>query len=345
MERLAHIDALRGGAAVLLMVQSLLVPSPEESWLMQHAVDVRLLACLWFLLGCGFIVPASLHARTDDGRGFVVRRLLRLLPVYLLAVLLTAIVLPAAPAWLPGVTMHSTDVAFEVIGGYGALPPLLLFYGLCLALHALGLLHSVSLRAGCALLLLAAALLLALLHQLLDMAVPVTLPLVLSLMFFASIWHEAQHESSSYARRRAREYARYTLRVYLLVIPVVFIAGWSATETAWPRELISYALAIASFLLFSSRLPLRAPLLVWLGSLSYSLYLLLPAMQGLSARLTEALDLTSPAATVAGAVFGLLLALGSALLCRHLLELPLAHAGRRLTGQRDLLPLIRLHGR
>ncbi|MCQ4297522.1 acyltransferase [Pseudomonas stutzeri] len=345
MERLAHIDALRGGAAVLLMTQILLVPALEANWLMQHGLDTGLLACLWFLLGGGFIVPASLHAGTEDGRGFVIRRLLRLLPVYLVAVLLTAIVLPAAQAWLPGVTTASTGVAYDAIGGYGALPPLLLFYALCLALQALGLLHSVSLRAGCALLLLAAALLLALVRQLLDMALPVTLPLVLSLMFFASIWYEAQHESSSYARRRAREYVRYTLKVYLLVIPVVFIAGWSAAGTAWPRELISYALAIATFLLFTSRLPLRAPALVWLGSLSYSLYLLLPAMQRLGERLAQALELTAPTASVVGAALGLLLAIGSALLCRHLLDLPLAHAGKRLTGQRDPLPLVRLHSR
>ena len=59
-----------------------------------------------------------------------------------------------------------------------------------------------SLRAGCALVLLA-ALLLALTQQLIDRTLPVTLPLVLSLMFFASLRYEVQHEASSYARRRA----------------------------------------------------------------------------------------------------------------------------------------------
>ena len=45
------------------------------------------------------------------------------------------------------------------------------------------------------------------------------------------------------------------------------------------------------------------------------------------------------------ALLGLLLALGSAMLCRWLLEQPLAHAGKRLTGQSGLLPLARLHTR
>ncbi|HCG38199.1 MAG TPA: acyltransferase, partial [Pseudomonas sp.] len=88
MERLAHIDALRGSAALLLIFQTLLLPL-SGGWALQHALDPGLLAVLWFLLCCGFIVPASLHTSVDGGRGFVVRRLLRLLPVYLLAVLLT----------------------------------------------------------------------------------------------------------------------------------------------------------------------------------------------------------------------------------------------------------------
>lgn len=345
MERLAHIDALRGSAAVFLIFQTLLVPSLSDGWALQHALDPGLLAVLWFPLCCGFVVPASLRTSVDGGRGFVIRRLLRLLPVYLLAVLLTAIVLPTTPAWLPGVAAPGSATAFEVIGAYGALPPILLFYGLCLLLQVLGLLHSVSLRASCALVLLAVALLLALARQLMGAELPATLPLVLSLMLFASLRYEAKHESSSYARRRAREYARYTLRVYLLVVPIIFLAGWSANATAWPRDLFTYVLAIMTFLLFTSRLPLRAPPLVWLGSLSYSLYLLLPAMHRLSELLTQALGLSGPTAGLAGAAFGLLLALGGAQLCRQLLELPLAHAGKRLTRQQDLMPLARLHSR
>ena len=345
MERLTHIDALRGSAAILLIFQTLLVPLLAGSWVLRHVVDPGLVAQLWFLLACGFVVPASLHVSVDAERGFIIRRLLRLLPVYLLAVLLTAIVLPASPAWLPGVTPATAGVAFETIGAYGALPPVLLFYALCLMLRLLGLLHSVSLRAGCAFVLLAAALLLALVQQLIGTALPVTLPLVLSLMFFASLWYDAQLESSSYARRRAREYARYTLRLYLLVMPVIFLAGWSAGATVGPRDLLSYALATVTLLLFTSRLPLRTPLLVWLGSLSYSLYLLLPAMHRLSELLTHSLGLTGSTASLAGTVLGLVLALGSALLCRHLLEQPLAHAGKRLTGQHELLPLVRLHSR
>ncbi|MFY1079705.1 hypothetical protein, partial [Escherichia coli] len=64
------------------------------------AIDLWLVATLWLLFGCGFLVPAALHAGGNDGRGFAIRRLLRLLPVYLLAVLLTAVLLPSLPAWV-----------------------------------------------------------------------------------------------------------------------------------------------------------------------------------------------------------------------------------------------------
>ncbi len=345
MERLAHVDALRGSAAVLLLVQALLVPLAGDGPPTDYGLDLWLLAILWFLLGCGFVVPASLHASTDGGRGFIVRRLLRLVPTYLLAAVLTLMLLPDAPVWLPGVQAPTAAIPFEVAGAYGAMPPILMFYGLCLLLHQLGLLQSVSLRAGCALLLLAGALLLAMARQLLDEALPVTLPLVLSLMFFASLWHEAQHEQSSYARRRAKEYARYTLRAYGLVLPVIFIVGWSRGEASWLRDLLTYAVALAAFVLLTGRLPLRTPLLLWLGNLGYGLYLLLPAMRQLANMLMQSIALSAAAADLTGAALGLVLALGAAMLCRLLLEQPLAHAGKRLTGQCGLLPLARLHSR
>ncbi|HAG17553.1 MAG TPA: acyltransferase, partial [Pseudomonas sp.] len=103
--------------------------------------------------------------------------------------------------------------------------------------------------------------------------------------------------------------------------------------------------AVALFLLFTGRLRLRAPLLIWFGSLSCSLYLLLPAMQRLGQLLTQTLGLNGPLAASASAVFGLALAITSALLCRRLLEHPLTRAGNRLTGQRGVLPLGRLHSR
>ena len=74
--------------------------------------------------------------------------------MYLLAVLLTRCCY-RLPAWLPGVTSRYPGMAFEAVSAYGALPPSAVLR-LCLLLHALGLLHSVSLRAGCALVLLAA---------------------------------------------------------------------------------------------------------------------------------------------------------------------------------------------
>ncbi len=86
-------------------------------------------------------------------------------------------------------------------------------------------------------------------------------------------------------------------------------------------------------------------MLIWFGSLSCSLYLLLPAMQRLGQLLTQTLGLNGPLAASASAVFGLALAITSALLCRRLLEHPLTRAGNRLTGQRGVLPLGRLHSR
>ena len=344
MERLAHVDALRGGAALLLLMHALPLATADGATA-GLGVDLWLLATLWFLLGCGFVVPASLHASSDGGRGFVVRRLLRLVPLYLLAALLTALLLPEASAWLPGVTAAKRAIPFEVASAYGAMPPILLFYLLCLLMHQLGLLHSVSLRAGAALLLLACSLLLALARQLLDGALPVTLPLLVSLMLFASLRHEAQHADSSYARRRAREYARYTRRAYVLVLPVIFLAGWSQGDAAWARQLLTYAVALAGFVLLTGRLTIGTPLLVWLGQLGYGLYLLLPAMQRLAALLMQNLAISGPGAVMGTALLGLLLALGSAMLCRWLLEQPLAHAGKRLTGQSGLLPLARLHTR
>ncbi|WP_313025803.1 acyltransferase family protein [Pseudomonas lopnurensis] len=346
MERLAHIDALRGSAVMLVVFQALFVPLLGHPWLLQHALDPGLLGTLWFVLISGFVVPASLRA---DARHFVTRRCLRLFPAGAVATLLVVAVLgPASAGLFADATANVASPPFEVLRACGPLPVVLVFYLLCLGFQWSGLLQSVSLRSGCALLLLALALLLALVRYLFAMSLPVTLPLVLSLMFFASVWHEAQHEDSSYARRRAREYARHTLRFYGLVLPVIFLAGWASglePGESGSRYLFTYVLAIGGFLLLSSRLPLSSPLLIWLGGISYSLYLLLPTLQPAVHRLTAGLDLAGGTNALLGAVLGTLLALVAAQLCRRLVEQPFIHLGKRLAGRRNAQPLMRLHSR
>ncbi len=65
MERLVHIDALRGGASILLIVHVVALPLLTEPG-SSPAIDLWLVATLWLLFGCGFLVPAALHVAMTD---------------------------------------------------------------------------------------------------------------------------------------------------------------------------------------------------------------------------------------------------------------------------------------
>jgi peptidoglycan/LPS O-acetylase OafA/YrhL len=337
MKRLAYLDALRGIAALMVVFTHLYGPLLGDVWLFRELLDVGKLGVLWFFMISGVVIPFSLRPVPDGARRFVISRFMRLYPAYWLSLLvyLSMLQLDGAlmPPWaqvMANLTMLQTLLGFaDVIGLYWTLFIELVFYGLCLLLFMSGKLYDLATRTRCALGMLVLGLALAALRELTERKLPVALPLALSLMFFGSIWRQwllAEHS------RQLTRCLVLVLGAYLLLLPPTLLLAYSqdmGVGEAPGRYMFTYATAIISFMVLTRVVQLKHPALVWLGGVSYSLYLLHPSMLMLSDFLLKGLQL----APLYNAVLATVLTLGIAHLSFRFIETPFIHLGKRLNNR------------
>lgn len=337
MKRLEYLDALRGIAALMVVFTHLFVPLLGDVWLFRELLDIGKLGVIWFFIISGVVIPFSLRPEPDGARRFVISRLLRLYPAYWLSLLLYLTllhlgggVLPARAQVIANVTMLQTVLGFDdVIGLYWTLFIELVFYGLCLLLFLSGKLYDLRTRTHCALGSLVLGLALAVLRDMTERKLPVALPLALSLMFFGSIWR--QWLLGEYSRALTRSLV-LVVGAYGVLLPPILMLGYRLDmgngETG-TRYLFTYAAAISSFVLLTHFVQLKHPALVWLGGVSYSVYLLHPSMLMLSNLLLDSLQV----APLYHALLASVLTLAIAQLCFRFIETPFIQLGKRLNNR------------
>lgn len=349
--RLDHLDALRGVAAVAVMWYHYVHGQARDFGAVGNlavvaltdVVDAGKVAVVLFFAISGFIIPNSLssqHARPV--RHFVVGRFFRLYPAYWLSIALCVLFfetsrVPAERDILLNLTMVQGFLGVRDINGVAwTLLIELVFYAVCLAMHLAGVLGSRRAQFLAFLAALGLALLLAGLRYALVRKFPVAMPLGIAVMFLGTLWRGVVLERDP----AARGYAGRALLLLVAVLPPICVLAYSADfgfgET-WPRYLVAYAVAVGAFLLFTSRLRLRSRALAYLGTISYSVYLLHTPMAAALSRLglfpTEGL---TPAAQwlVVGAAMAAVVALSA--LSHRFVERPAIAFGRHLSELRGL---------
>lgn len=347
MQRLTHLDGLRGIAALLVVYQHLVECAggiaPAGSWVTAHLsqlltfIDVGKAGVIAFFAISGFVVPFSFGAQALPRLGFTLSRLFRLYPAYWLSLGVAALLLPAlgvasfgAPQLVANLSMVQLLLGqADVLNVYWTLLVELVFYASCLVVFSLGRLHAPAWCAGIACALLAVALAGSVLRARGHALAPVALPLYLAVMWFSAglrLWLLERRPGAG--------------RCCALVLPLLLVAfplAWSvAYDDHTHRESVlavvtAFYAGLALFFWCVLRGRFAAPWLVRLGVLSYSLYLFHPL--ALEVARAVAMRAPWPWSVPTLALLTLALSLLAAVVVQRWVEAPGIALGKRLMSR------------
>lgn len=264
-----------------------------ERWMadiFRRWIDFGRVGVIMFFALSGFVIHYSISERMKRPLAtFAIRRFLRVYPIYWTSLLLALVL--ALVGWMPldvgthwGQFLVNTTLAQEwfgvpnVLGVYWTLEIEVLFYVSCAVLFAMGLLQKPAWRLAASMGFLFIALITALAAWSMDRRLPLAPGLSLAIMFWATLWQAWIIKDDRYCLRLAQ----IGLLIMLALIPVITLVGynppgdvllggegWNRLGTYWTALLLFVFLTLS----FRGRTWGPAPLL-WLGTISYSVYLL-----------------------------------------------------------------------
>jgi peptidoglycan/LPS O-acetylase OafA/YrhL len=346
-DRLRNIDGLRGLAASLVLFQHLceqysaLAPSGNVfaasfSQAFLHILDLGKVGVVAFFAVSGFVVPFSFNDETAH-IGFLVSRFFRLYPAYWLSLLLAVVLLPvisstrfSAGQVIANITMlqeafHSVDV----LPVYWTLFVELVFYALCLAMFTFGRLYSPWTIFGLFILTLGMAFGGSILRARGAISVPVGIPLYIGVMLFGTMVRLGTVEGSQLSRRLLLG----MVPLLVIVIPSVWLVAYndgSHRETVI-ADILAFYLALALFFYCVIGKAFAAKPLVYVGSISYSLYLFHPIALEIGGFFGA--KVKWPLSGVVLVLSTLVLSLGIAHFTFSRLEKPMVRRGREIAKQ------------
>jgi peptidoglycan/LPS O-acetylase OafA/YrhL len=284
--RYGYIDSIRGLAAVAVVyfhvaddfLKNADPKGVEESLfhVVTGPVDLGKVAVTLFFAVSGFVIPFSLlRAKDRPVRDFCIGRFFRLYPAYWLSIPFGLVAFNVlrpnpidAPTVLGNATMLQQFVGLpNVVPVYWTLQIELIFYGLCVLLFLGGWLQSNRRVLLVALAMIALGALLAAARLATGTDFPVAFGPALAIMFFGVLWRRHLLDGD----RQARRFALIALALLVLALPAIARMGYGADD--WSRYTLTYYLALGLFVLLTTRLRLESRFLLFLGAISYSIYL------------------------------------------------------------------------
>lgn len=279
--RLRYLDAIRGLAALAVVLSHFIERTTlHKTWFFSHFNLGQFGVVLFFILS-GMVIPYSLKPESGGVRLFIVSRFFRLYPAYWFSIILAVItslvffhVQPETKVILFNMTMiQSVFGVPDLFGVYWTLIIELFFYVLCVLLFIVGILKNRKLNFIIAVSFLVLAVAMAWLRWYLDRKVPVALPLALSLMFFGSLWRDATVKNDIYAQSLCVWWGG----CFALSLPAICFLAYSKSYGFGENPiayLLTYSSSVAFFIVMTSKCKLTFRPFVFLGTVSYSMYLL-----------------------------------------------------------------------
>ena len=290
VRRLTYLDSLRGIAALSVVFYhytyalqdkgSLSGLSLKFSHIIIYYIDLGKFGVVLFFLISGYIIPTSLKDARGTVRDFAVTRFCRLYPFYwfmLLIYILFSVGDRASELHLVKVISNATMVQgflgqSDIMGPAWTLQIELVFYVMCGVLAAMTLHRSPYTMATSSLALVLIALLFAVIRFMLHKKVPVVLPLGLSVMFLGALWRQLTLEGSPVAKRL---FSLIFIPFCFLLLLTILVAYHDDNPLAY---LTCYFSALMIFLISTGSHYPRDRLFSFLGTISYSLYLIHPIL-------------------------------------------------------------------
>jgi peptidoglycan/LPS O-acetylase OafA/YrhL len=343
--RLGHLDALRGIAAFLVMIQhvlEILSTHPlAPAWYRASADAVGTtyfsfgrMGVIAFFLISGFVVPFSLK-KPRALRAFAISRFFRLYPAYWTSLFLSVSLLPAL-----GLVHFPTKQIFanvtmlqfalrqpDVIGAYWTLFIEMAFYGCCALWFLFGVLRSARFLAAMIMALLGLALMAAFVrHQHPHAPLPVGYINYLAAMHIGTLARLATLERDALARRLLAPVVAIAL---VSTIAISFLAYSKAPEAdPWIASVTGLYAGYALFFYVLARKALVSRFTLYLGGISYSFYL----FHGLLLRLGRPLSFGLPwwEGALVMLLFASILSMLVATLVFEMIERPAVRLSHRL---------------
>jgi peptidoglycan/LPS O-acetylase OafA/YrhL len=336
--RLDHVQGLRGIAAAVVVLQHAFEVMQEAGFRafapLLASINLGRFGVVLFFLISGLVIPFSIRGSTPL-RDFAVGRVFRLYPAYWLSIPALALVAavngspPDARTIAANATMLQGFFGIYDIGpGYWTLKFEIMFYLLCAALWAVKLLDHIITNALLILAALALAFAPMLFPSLLGARGPVIeAPFFVAMFLVGMLLRQSVINHSDDARRWAYVLVPLSALVGLIVGGAFFDVRANNNVYFSPLALASsMALPVLIFVLILWRKPVPSTALLYLGTISYSLYL----FQAVGLQLLK--YVISPAAwPITYLIAVIVVSLALAAVVQRWVEEPMIVAGRKLS--------------
>jgi peptidoglycan/LPS O-acetylase OafA/YrhL len=322
--RIEWMDALRGAAAILVLIRHYFKMSalgPVSAYIDPGTMGVVAFFCI-----SGYVIPWSvLRKPTTVGR-FVLSRAFRLYPAYWVSLALAALATPiAAHVLLANITMGQRFMGLpDAIGVYWTLQVELIFYALIAALMFTGRIAEPRSSLWCLVGACLLSVVVAIPRALLSIKTPVAPVFSLVVMLSGFVLYQHRH-AGFLSSRQLKALLIGALGILVGCFFLAYRKDWGGSETPG-RFAVAYIVGIGLFIAFMS-LNIDTPVLRWLGSISYPLYLIHVPTREVIVQWMPTLSET------ATAVLGIGVTLVLATIMHRIVEQPLVNAGKSMIAR------------